>query len=58
MALMPFLALMLFFTTGFHWVWFLMVPVAGILLYGPNGGRRSGRRRNRDGSWNRSRGRG
>jgi Domain of unknown function (DUF1707) len=32
MALMPFLALALFFTTGYHWMWFLMVPVMGILL--------------------------
>jgi hypothetical protein len=37
MALTPFLALALFFTTGFHWMWFLMVPVMGILMYGPGG---------------------
>jgi Domain of unknown function (DUF1707) len=39
MALMPFLALALFFTTGYHWMWFLMVPVMGISLYGPDGGK-------------------
>jgi len=47
MALMPFLALVLFFTTGFHWMWFLLVPVMGILLYGPDGGKNAGRGRNR-----------
>ncbi|MDQ1537445.1 MAG: hypothetical protein QOE58_1838 [Actinomycetota bacterium] len=35
-ALTPFVALALFFTTHF-WVWFLIVPVMGILLYGPGG---------------------
>jgi Domain of unknown function (DUF1707) len=40
MALMPFLALALFFTTGYHWMWFLLVPVMGILLYGPDGGQK------------------
>ena len=50
MALTPFAALALFFTTGFHWMWFLMVPVMGILLYGPDGGRSAvrGRYRGRD----------
>ena len=48
MALAPFAALALFFATGYQWMWFLMVPVLGILLYGPDGGRKSGRRRNRD----------
>ena len=38
MALTPFAALLLFFTTG-TWLWFLMVPVMGILLYGPSGRR-------------------
>ncbi len=33
MALMPFVALLLFFRTGV-WLWFLAIPVAGILLYG------------------------
>jgi hypothetical protein len=26
MALMPFLALVLLFTTSYHWSWYLMVP--------------------------------
>jgi len=53
MALTPFAALALFFTTG-QWMWFLMIPVMGILLYGPEGGRKAGRRRSRG----QSRGRG
>jgi len=36
MALTPFAALLLFFVTG-TWLWFLMIPVMGILLYGPDG---------------------
>lgn len=36
MALMPFAALLLFFVTG-TWLWFLLIPVMGILLYGPGG---------------------
>ncbi len=36
MALTPFAALVLFFVTGV-WLWFLMVPVMGILVYGPGG---------------------
>lgn len=47
MALMPFGALALFFTTG-QWMWLLTIPVMGILLYGPEGGRKAGRRRARD----------
>src|SRR5450631_426860 len=35
-ALTPFAALFLFFVTG-SWLWFLMIPVMGILLYGPDG---------------------
>src|SRR5450631_2668894 len=35
-ALTPFAALVLFFITG-SWLWFLMIPVMGILLYGPGG---------------------
>ena len=46
MALTPFAALALFFTTG-QWMWFLTIPVMGILLYGPEGGRKAGRRRYR-----------
>jgi hypothetical protein len=36
MALTPFAALILFFATG-SWLWFLLVPVMGILLFGPGG---------------------
>jgi len=46
MALTPFAALVLFFTLH-HWIWFLMIPVMGILLYGPDGGRHGGRGRDR-----------
>jgi len=46
MALVPFVALVLFFTThswfAQAWLWFLMIPVAGTLLFGANG-RPSGR---------------
>jgi hypothetical protein len=48
MALTPFAALVLFFTTGYHWMWFLMVPVMGILLYGPDGGKKPGQGRGRN----------
>jgi hypothetical protein len=43
MALTPFAALFLFFVTRL-WLWFLLVPVMGILLYGP-GGRKYPRQR-------------
>jgi hypothetical protein len=45
MALTPFAALFLFFVTG-SWLWFLAIPVMGILLYGPEGkkSRREGRK--------------
>jgi len=52
MALMPFVALAMFFSVG-GWMWFLMIPVAGIVLYGADGapgGRHGwfwGRNRNR-----------
>jgi hypothetical protein len=36
MALTPFAALFLFFVTG-SWLWFLAIPVMGILLFGPEG---------------------
>jgi len=36
MALTPFAALILFFVTG-SWLWFLMIPAMGILLFGPGG---------------------
>jgi hypothetical protein len=41
MALIPFAALALFFITsyavgwGWSWLWFLIIPVAGIIIYGP-----------------------
>jgi hypothetical protein len=47
MSLTPFAALALFFLAGHHWMWFLMVPVMGILMYGPGGGKKSGRGRDR-----------
>jgi hypothetical protein len=43
MALTPLVALVLFFTTPLGWVWFLAIPIVGIVLYGPEG--RHGRRR-------------
>jgi len=50
MALVPLLAVALFFITGFmgsfawSWLWFLLVPIAGIVIYGPGAdGRRSRR---------------
>ena len=43
-SLSPFAALILFFATGHHWQWFLLVPIAGILAYGPGGHRRHRRR--------------
>ena len=36
MALTPFAAVALFFLTG-SWIWFLAIPVMGILLYGADG---------------------
>lgn len=48
MALIPFIAVALFFITGFNgsfawsWLWFLLIPIAGIVIYGPGSeGRRS-----------------
>lgn len=41
MACIPFVALALFFITGFSggwawaWLWFLLVPLGGIIIYGP-----------------------
>ncbi|MFE5670175.1 DUF1707 domain-containing protein [Agromyces sp. NPDC056523] len=43
MALTPFIALGLFFWSGFNggfawsWLWFLLVPVVAIIIYGPGG---------------------
>src|SRR5665648_719829 len=42
-ALTPFATLVLFFVTH-SWLWFLMIPVMGILLYGPEGKKKSGQR--------------
>lgn len=39
MALIPLLALVLFFRTG-SWLWFLAIPMAGALLYGKDRKRR------------------
>ncbi len=48
MALTPFVALFLFFVTqswfSSSWLWFLLVPVMGILLHGP-GGKKNPRRK-------------
>jgi Domain of unknown function (DUF1707) len=51
MAVMPFVALALFFTVG-GWWWFLLIPAAGAVLYGGRHDRSDhwvghGRRRNR-----------
>ena len=41
MALVPFIAVALFFWFGFNgsfawsWLWFLLIPIAGIIIYGP-----------------------
>ncbi len=45
MALTPFIALGLFFWSGFNggfawsWLWFFLVPVVAIVIYGPGGGK-------------------
>jgi tellurite resistance protein TehA-like permease len=44
MALTPFVALALFFLTG-TWLWFLVIPVVGILLFGADDRRGRNRRR-------------
>jgi hypothetical protein len=47
MAVMPFVALALFFTIG-GWWWFLLIPAAGAVLYGGrhgHGDRHGDRRR-------------
>lgn len=50
MSLTPFAALLLFFATGYHWQWFLAIPIAGLIVYGPEGrhGDRGGSRSARD----------
>ncbi|MFK4730408.1 DUF1707 domain-containing protein [Agromyces mediolanus] len=46
MALVPFAALALFFLSGTYgsytwsWIWFLLIPIAGIIIYGPGSTRR------------------
>jgi hypothetical protein len=50
MALAPFIALGLFFLFGFigsfawSWLWFLLIPIAGIVIYGPGSEDRRARR--------------
>jgi DUF1707 SHOCT-like domain len=44
MALTPFVALALFFLTS-SWLWFLVIPVMGILLFGADDRKGRGRRR-------------
>jgi hypothetical protein len=46
MAVMPFVALALFFTVG-GWWWFLLIPAAGALLYGSRHNGDDDRRRDR-----------
>jgi hypothetical protein len=46
MAVMPFVALALFFATKW-WVWFLLIPAAGAFLYAGGGDDGRGRDRNR-----------
>lgn len=43
MALIPFIALILFFVSAgiwgwaWAWLWFLLIPIAGLVIYGPYG---------------------
>ncbi|WP_426515246.1 DUF1707 SHOCT-like domain-containing protein [Diaminobutyricibacter sp. McL0618] len=52
-AIVPFIALILFFLTSliwgfaFSWLWFLLVPIVAILEYGADGGQSRDRNRNR-----------
>jgi hypothetical protein len=46
MALTPFVAVALFFLTD-TWLWFLAIPIMGVLLYGPDGNHGADRQRNR-----------
>jgi uncharacterized protein DUF1707 len=50
MAVMPFVALALFFTVG-GWWWFLLIPAAGALLYGGRHGRGDGHGGGGHGDW-------
>ena len=47
MAVVPILAVILFFVTG-TWLWFLAIPLAGALLFGTDRERKARRRRERD----------
>ncbi|OYD69141.1 DUF1707 SHOCT-like domain-containing protein [Rhodococcus sp. OK302] len=47
MAVIPILAVILFFVTG-TWLWFLAIPLAGALLFGTDRERKKNRRRSRD----------
>jgi hypothetical protein len=45
-SIMPFVAVILFFLTGmvwgyqYSWLWFLLIPLAGAIVYGLGGGER------------------
>lgn len=45
-SIMPFIAVILFFVTGmawgyqYSWLWFLLIPLAGAIVYGVDGGDR------------------
>ena len=45
-SVMPFVSVILFFLTGmawgyqYSWLWFLLIPLAGAITYGVDGGRR------------------
>jgi hypothetical protein len=45
-SVMPFVAVILFFVTGlawgyqYSWLWFLLIPLAGTIVYGVEGGSR------------------
>lgn len=57
MAVIPILAVILFFTTG-SWLWFLAIPLMGALLFGSrHGDHDNGRDRRRDRGDRRNRGR-
>ncbi|MGC0364951.1 hypothetical protein ABH922_002935 [Rhodococcus sp. 27YEA15] len=47
MAVIPILAVILFFVTG-TWLWFLAIPLAGALLFGADRERKRDRKRDRD----------
>ncbi|MFE4501283.1 hypothetical protein ACFRFQ_15615 [Rhodococcus sp. NPDC056743] len=46
MAVIPILALILFFVTG-TWLWFLAIPLAGALLFGTDSERKKARKKKR-----------